>query len=91
LGIHLAIDDPSLDAHLPQDVKELRVRLYWSGESACKPFLTVAYCWDKTISLGMGREPALTCRRDSFPEVKLNDSDDEWEWFPVFHGRKTMS
>jgi len=53
--------------------------------------LTPAYCWDKTISLGMGREPALTCRPDSFPEVKLNDSDDEWDWVPIFNGRKTMS
>jgi hypothetical protein len=32
LGIHLAIDNPDLDAKLPKEVRELRVRLYWSGE-----------------------------------------------------------
>lgn len=90
LGIHLAIDDPSLDAHFPQEIKEMRTRLYWSGKpinfSATGALRPAAYCWDKTISLGMGREPALTCRPDSFPEVKLNDAEDDWVWRPFFPG-----
>lgn len=32
MGIHLAIDNPTLDAHHPQEIREMRVRLYWSGE-----------------------------------------------------------
>jgi hypothetical protein len=38
------------------------------------------------MSLGMGREPALTCRSDSIPDVKLNEADDVWEWRPYFPG-----
>lgn len=76
LGIHLAIDEPSLDANMDQETREVRVRLYWS-----------AYCWDKSISLAMGREPALTMRPNSPPPaVLLNESDDDWEWRPFFPG-----
>lgn len=76
LGIHLAIDEPSLDANMDQETREVRVRLYWS-----------AYCWDKSISLAMGREPALTMRSSSAPPaVLLNESDDDWEWRPFFPG-----
>lgn len=76
LGIHLAIDEPSLDANMDQETREVRVRLYWS-----------AYCWDKSISLAMGREPALTIRSyASPPAVLLNESDDDWEWRPFFPG-----
>lgn len=32
LGIHLAIDDPGLDEHFDHEVREVRVRLYWSGK-----------------------------------------------------------
>lgn len=32
MGIHLAIDNPTLDAHHPQEIREMRVRLYWSGK-----------------------------------------------------------
>ncbi|BEI92243.1 uncharacterized protein CcaverHIS019_0410630 [Cutaneotrichosporon cavernicola] len=76
LGIHLAIEEPSLDANMDQETREVRVRLYWS-----------AYCWDKSISLAMGREPALTIwSYASPPAVLLNESDDDWEWRPFFPG-----
>lgn len=32
LGIHLAIEEPGLDVALDQETRDLRVRLYWSGE-----------------------------------------------------------
>jgi hypothetical protein len=32
----------------------------------------------------------MTCRPDSFPDVKLNDLDDEWEWKPFFSDGRTI-
>ena len=28
----------------------------------------------------------MTCRPESNPEVKLNESEDDWVWRPVFPG-----
>lgn len=51
------------------------MRLYWS-----------AYCWDKSIALAMGREPALVSRPNSIAPVSMNEQDDDWEWRPFFPG-----
>lgn len=86
MGIHLAIDNPTLDAHHPQEIREMRMRLYWSGTSLGQSpsALTSAYIWDKTLALGMGREPTMCCRPDAVPEINIDEKLDDWDWKPYF-------
>jgi hypothetical protein len=70
MGIHLP-HDPASGANFTEEELEMRTRLYWS-----------AYCWDKTISLTLGREPALLCRPGHTPDGIQDESDDAQDWVP---------
>lgn len=61
--------------------------------SHCHPGLTPhlgtttdesAYNWDKTVSLCLGREPALVMRSGHSPDKITDESDDGTLWIPYF-------
>jgi hypothetical protein len=71
MGIHLPVDqNASAHKFAPED-RDMRTRLFWS-----------AYCWDKTMSLTLGREPSLASRPGFLPDSLPDDPDDETEWTP---------
>ncbi|ORY34327.1 fungal-specific transcription factor domain-domain-containing protein [Naematelia encephala] len=72
MGIHLPHDDRA-DSRFTAEEREIRTRLYWS-----------AYCWDKTLGLSLGREPALLCRNGDSPDCIQDESDDQEPWVPYY-------
>ncbi|BEJ00153.1 hypothetical protein CcaverHIS631_0500100 [Cutaneotrichosporon cavernicola] len=68
MGLHLPVED---DSRFSPEDRDMRIRLFWS-----------AYCWDKTMSLTLGREPSLLCRPGLSPDSLPADPDDAVEWTP---------
>lgn len=69
MGIHLPVDQTG--EKFSAEDRDMRTRLFWS-----------AYCWDKTMSLTLGREPSLASRPGFLPDSLPDDPDDETDWCP---------
>lgn len=72
MGLHLPVDENKFSA----EDRDMRNRLFWS-----------AYCWDKTMSLTLGREPSLASRPGLSPDSLPDDPDDDIYWHPVLPGQ----
>lgn len=83
MGLHLPIEDGVSSVRFSAEERDMRRRVFWSGElSSRRVQLTAAYCWDKTMSLTLGREPSMTCPLGLSPDELPDDPDDRLLWTP---------
>lgn len=82
LGLHLSAESISSLGHLSAQDKEIRTRLSWS-----------CFCWDKAMSLYLGRTPTLQDPPSDEPTL-LDDYAETEPWMPYFptggHSPSTM-
>ncbi|ORY28946.1 hypothetical protein BCR39DRAFT_180779 [Naematelia encephala] len=73
MGIHLCWDRIGSSSSISKEDKSIRDKLFWS-----------AFCWDKTISLSFGREPAFPPQSGQSPNAIPEFVDDDAIWQPYY-------